>query len=311
MLVFNSTNSNGTIGNIDQTSLKLSTGPNGSVAVGVINDRTGILLGVFLSQNNGATWHQLTAPNVDPGGQGAVNFAIRIDPTNANIVYITGDAYQSGATSVFTVQAFRINYDPNTTNSTATSLTFEGTPPRFQDANTAHADSRALAFDSSGRLIMTGDGGIYARTNPQGSGTWQNLNGNLSGFEAYNVAYDANSKRLVVAAQDNGVAYQSGVNKPLFNSIQGGDGLNAVLNDRSLNRQTAIYTTFQQLGGFSRLVVDANGNAVSPTPNPSGIPITCNGGLSCRGQVAGSYFASPVVLNRVNPTRIAIGGSNA
>ena len=51
---------------------------------------------------------------------------------------------------------------------------------------------------------MSSDGGIYLRTQPQtSSGVWQQLNNGLSVFAAYSIAYDANSKRLIVAAQDN------------------------------------------------------------------------------------------------------------
>jgi autotransporter-associated beta strand protein len=321
--VFDKTNSAGKISNANQTSITLSTGPNGSIAAGVINDSTNQLAGVFLSQDGGRTWHQLTAPQVNPGSQAPVNFAIKIDPTNPNIVYISGDAYQSTSASVFTVEAFRINYNPTAQTSTYTSLTSEGTPTYFQNANTVHADSRALAFDSSGRLILTSDGGIYALTNPQGSGTWQGLNGNLMGFENYRVAFDANSKRLVVAAQDNGAAYQSGQNNSQYSAIQAGDGNNAVVNDRSLSASglSAIYTTYQSLGTFARLVVDANGNTVSPTTinpytqqsgyqyYPAGVLVTCNGGNDCSSEVRGAYFSSPVVLNRINPSMIALAGS--
>ena len=30
-------------------------------------------------------------PNVNQGGQGVVNLAVAIDPTNTNIVYVAGD----------------------------------------------------------------------------------------------------------------------------------------------------------------------------------------------------------------------------
>ena len=64
-----------------------------------------------------------------------------------------------------------------------------------------HSDSRAITFDASGNLILTSDGSIYLRTSPQtDNGDWQRVNGNLSAFEVYKTAYDAVSKRLVVAA---------------------------------------------------------------------------------------------------------------
>ena len=136
------------------------------------------LAGVFLSANQGATWNQVTAaPNVVAGGQTPVNLHIAIDPTNSNIVYLSGDAHEtcdaSPPTSLCTVQVYRLNYNAVGNSSTATSLTFEGTSANnFLDASTVHANSRSITFDQAGNLILSSDGGIYLRTNPQGNGTW-------------------------------------------------------------------------------------------------------------------------------------------
>jgi len=55
-----------------------------------------------------------------------------------------------------------------------------------------HADARAITFDANGRLILTSDGTIFARTNPQNdAGVWTRLSGNISAFESYAVGYDA------------------------------------------------------------------------------------------------------------------------
>ena len=123
----------------------------------------------------------------------------------------------------------------NSDNSSAIqTLTDGGTA----NGSTAHADARAFAFDASGRLIMVGDGGVYVRTNPQGTdGVWTGLNSStLQLREAYAIAYDAISKRLVVAAQDTGVAYQANRGGTLFTAIGQGDGVNAVVNDKTLVR---------------------------------------------------------------------------
>jgi hypothetical protein len=299
----------------DKTTITLAAGPNGSVAVAITDlGRPGVsipsLAGVFLSGNNGTTWNQLTAAtNVVPGGQSPVNLHIAIDPTNGNIVYLTGDAYQTCVnnppTSACTVQAFRLNYNPASNTSTETSLTFEGTAANnFSDANTAHADSRVITFDAAGNLILGSDGGIYLRTNPQGNGTWSGLNGNLTVLEPYAIAYDANGHRLAVAAQDSGVSVQNSPNNPVF---------------------TVIYSTSEDFSNFSRLVVNAQGQVMSPynaVNNAAGTYITCsigNGAAQDCGVLIGasppssnpngpSSFSAPVVLNRINPSLIAIGG---
>jgi autotransporter-associated beta strand protein len=320
----------------DKTVITLAAGPNGSVAVAITDlGKPGVsipsLAGVFLSGNNGTTWNQLTAAtNVVPGGQSPVNLHIAIDPTNGNIVYLTGDAYQTCAnnppTSACTLQAFRLNYNPANNTSTETSLTLEGTAANnFSDANTAHADSRTITFDAAGNLILGSDGGIYMRTNPQGNGTWSGLNGNLTVLEPYAIAYDANSHRLAVAAQDSGVSVQNSPNNPVFTVIQTGDGTNVVINDRTRQGLSAIYSTSEEFGNFSRMVVNAQGQVVSPynaVNNAAGTYITCsigNGAAQDCGALIGatapasnpngpSSFSAPVVLNRINPSLIAIGG---
>ena len=82
---------------------------------------------------------------------------------------------------------------------------------------------------------------FICRNNPQGDGTWQGLNGNLAAFEGYIVAYDANSKRIAIAAQDNGVSVQSAPGSSLFNPIASGDGTNVAINDKTLSGLSAIY----------------------------------------------------------------------
>src|SRR5215831_21398102 len=108
---------------------------------------------------------------------------------------------------------------------------------------------------------------------------------------------------------------QSSRNNLLWNAVHGADGINAFVNDVTLAGagQTAFYKNSQLLGFTSRIVLDAQGNQISPnTARPDvalGANVTCNGG-NCNTQVAGSWFSSPWVNNRVDPTRMALGGSN-
>jgi hypothetical protein len=321
--VFTQANSNGKINGSAQTTLSLATGPNGAVAV-AISDITGkTFSGLFLSQNSGGSWQQLTAaPNVAPGGQVPVNLHVAIDPTNTNIVYLSGDAYQTcdntPPTSMCSIIAYRVQRTSNTT-STATSLTFEGTSAlKFFDANTVHADSRDMVVDSSGRLLLSSDGGIYVRNNPQGNGSWQGLNGNLSAFEPYTALFDANSKRILVAAQDNGTSFQTAPGSKVFTGINFGDGVSAAINDRTLVGQSAIYSSSNGIFGLSRFVVDAQGAVVSPVvaDNPGGVSISCH--LSgqpaddCTNVIvgAGVTFGAMFTTNRIDPSRIVFGGTN-
>ena len=127
------------------------------------------------------------------------------------------------------------------------------------------------------------------------------------------VAYDANSKRLAVAAQDSGASLQSAPNSPLFNAINLGDGTNVAVNDRTLSGLSAIYSSSYNFGLLSRMIVNAQGQVVSPSPdpvnNPGGVPITCNSGRDCTNVThAGSNFSAPFVLNKIDPALIAMGG---
>lgn len=302
--IFNSTQSAGVINTSTQTAIRLAAGPNGSLAAGVIDLSTSKVVGLFWSGNSGSTWTTLTAPNLNPGAQASPNFAIAIDPNNKNLIYVTGDAHQ---VSPFTVTAFRVNALADT----ATPLTDQNGVAHFTaNGSTAHADSRSLAFDGSGNLLMSSDGGIYLRTQPQTSaGVWQQLNNSgLSLFEAYSVAYDANSKRLAVAAQDNGVTIQSAPGSVFYNAVYGADGTNVVINDKTLSTQglSAFYVT-DDIFNVSRIILDAQGRIVSPnTTGTYGFGAYVNFDTA----ITDAYFSSPLVLNKVDPTRLAVAGSS-
>ena len=117
------------------------------------------------------------------------------------------------------------------------------------------------------------------------------MNGNLAAFEGYVVAYDANSKRVAIAAQDNGVSVQSAPGSSLFNMIASGDGTNVAINDKTLSGLSAMYySSSEDLEGLSRMIVNAQGQIVSPydpVNNAAGTYITCNGGHDCNFQVFG------------------------
>ena len=301
--VFTAANSGTTpvINGTTQTAIRMAAGPNGTLAVGVFTLPNGIpagggaLTGLFYSSNSGATWTQLTIPNptINNGNQATPNFAIAIDPNNPRFVYVSGDRI---AANPFTVTAFRIDAIANT----ATSLTDAGFTA---NGSTVHADSRALTFDANGRLLLVGDGGIYARSQPQTSaGTWVSLN-NLSVREIGSIGYDAVSKRLAVAAQDTGAAIQNAPNATQYTAVNGADGSMVAINDRTIAGNGVFYTAQQSLGNLNRFVFDAQANVVGPA---GGAQVLCNGG-SC-GAIPGLVFNAPFILNKIDPSRIAIGG---
>ena len=202
----NSTNFNGhtTITRNDQTMIRLATGPDGAVAAGIIDLNTRTVTGLFWSNNPSTASGSWTAVKTPASGtlnfanQLPQNFAVAIDPSNPKLIYVSGDETSKDQTT-FALPVYRISV----TDQTITSLSLGNTA----NNTFTHSDSRAITFDASGNLILTSDGSIYLRTSPQtDTGDWQRMNGNLSAVEVYKTAYDAVTKRLIVASQDNGVA---------------------------------------------------------------------------------------------------------
>ena len=120
----------------------------------------------------------------------------------------------------------------------------------------------------------------------------------------------------MVAAQDTGVAYQAQRGGTLFTAIGGGDGVNAVVNDKSFSDHSAIYTTSQNLGPLERRIVDAQGRTGATT-----FFVTTKGSQNVLGFAPDDFteasnpggpldslpFSSKIVLNKIDPTMIAFG----
>ncbi len=280
-LVFGAAQSNGIISATNQTVARVAA-IGSEIAIGLVNVTTGKLAGLFLSTNSGTNFTSLAVPAINPGGQGVVNFAIALDPTTAGVVYITGDRLVN---SPFTVQAFRV------TTAGATSITDGQTG----NNSSAHADSRSIAFDSSGNLILGSDGGIYARSNPTSStGVWTGLNGSgLSIKETNAVAFDGNSDRLLIAGQDTGVGFENTPGGPVFTAVNGGDGVNAAVNDVTLGSNSALYHSSQSYGSLTRLIVNASGSLLGT----ASVFFSTN---------VNAQFASPFVLDNIDPSRIVL-----
>ena len=299
---------------------RLATGPSGSVLVGIftmIDANKSQLVNLQLSKDSGVTWSALTVPAVNSGGQASADLALAIDPKNSNIVYVAGDTISA---EPFTLAAYRVVLNPDGT-SQAFSLTNAGTA----DGSTAHADARNFAFNQAGDLILVGDGGVNVRTNPaDNSGVWSTLNtSTLSLREAYAVAYDAIAKRIVVAAQDNGTARQNSLGGAGYTMTPNGsgDGLNAVINDRTLaaSQTSVLYSSAQNfgLGAITRSTYNAANHSVTSVDFPFGvqnsgpgyIPFLTSDYTEPKDGVANTALpmGSKMILNRNDPTQLAFG----
>jgi hypothetical protein len=308
----------GLIQSSSQTVIKLATSPSGAVAIGLMNLESTptvkpSVTGLFWSNNPGpGSWTSLGAPpakTLNEIGQVPVNFAIAIDPKKPNMVYFSGDETEKAPD--FTVPAYRVD-------ATASSPQFTSIvgPGFAANGTTTHSDSRSLAFDAKGNLILASDGGVYLRTSPESSaGGWQFLNGNLSNFQSYKVAYDSLNKRLAVPGQDNGVSLQSSTGSPRWDAQGPADGINVAFNSKFMGNNTAMYFSWDGLGTVYRVVLNSNGAAISPVNTSSGatgVRVNCSyvGYSNCttynsQGSSNSPFFA-PIVLNRSDPSMIAI-----
>ncbi|MDR3539028.1 MAG: autotransporter domain-containing protein [Acetobacteraceae bacterium] len=327
---------NGTPLTATQT-LRVASGPNGSVAVGVANTAGSgaAAAGVFLYNAQTGQWHGLTMPAVavsarDPsqgtfginsGNQALTNFAVAIDPRNPNIVYVAGDtqALPSGVSeqdpeapasgppngigsTQYYATVFRLELAADGT-STATAMT-----NNFAAGGTApHADSRVITFDSAGNLLLSSDGGLYVRSQPQSSaGSWNGLNTGLQLLEAYKAAYDPTTGSIIAAAQDNGTATQSARGSLSWSDATGGDGFNIGVNSTSLAGRSVLYFGSNSVS-MTRVIADGPGQVGSG----AALNFTVGGqalyryeGLANADAIA---LSGQFELNRADPTRLAVG----
>jgi hypothetical protein len=141
-----------------------------------------------------------TTPNFG-GGQGWYDWVIGVDPSNS------ANVYAAGVTPNAVIRS---------TNSGAswTNISTVGSV-------TPHTDNHGMAFDSSNRLLLGGDGGIwiYDPTVP----SWTNLNSNLNTIQFTGIGlHPTNSQTIVGGSQDNGTELTTGSLQ--WNVTGGGDG---------------------------------------------------------------------------------------
>lgn len=140
------------------------------------------------------------------GAQGWYDWVIAVDPANANNVYAAG-ALDYNTNSHHVIRTT----DGGTTWSDIT--TVGGIEP--------HTDSHAMAFDSSGRLLLGNDGGIW-RFDPAGP-SWTNLNGNLNTIQFTGIGIHPTSTQTILGgSQDNGSELSNG--STTWTEVEGGDG---------------------------------------------------------------------------------------
>ncbi|MEM1067636.1 MAG: Ig-like domain-containing protein [Planctomycetota bacterium] len=270
----------------------------------------------------GGTWQRVTGPNPtakdidEAGAQGRIHFSIVVDPTDEDIIYIGGDRQDQPnviGDNTFGGAIFRgdasIPRNPNVAPSPqwdhATHDIVAFDPPGGTASGTApHADSREMVFDAAGNLVEVDDGGVFIRTNPRdNTGDWISKAGTLGVIEFHDVAYDSVSNILIGGTQDNGTQFQQSDTNTEWDFLSGGDGGDVVVDAVSLAglNRSIRYTSFQNIGGFTKSTWDANNNLLGREfPD---LRVTS-------GSAFDPAFKTPVQLNAVNPNRLLIIGDN-
>ena len=259
------------------------------------------------STNGGLTWSsQLAGGGGFCGGQCFYNIAVAVDPNDANVIYLGGDARGSC--------------------SDAMKKSINGGASFVRDDNGLHADSHALFFDPlTSPTIYTGnDGGVWKRASNAAPGSaWTNLNGgSLNTLQFESVAVHPTDQFMTIGGtQDNGTEAQQ-TSSGNWISAEGGDGGYALIDQIATDNTnvTMYHTFFNETGtqiGFDRIV---NTGCLStknswPTRGDFGFPdqtsVACDGtadllnnGISRNDNV---LFYAPMALGPGIPNTVYFG----
>jgi hypothetical protein len=160
---------------------------NNVVYADIINTN-GTLNGVFRSTNQGGNWTSLgvPSPSIYPGAQGILHGALAADPTDPNIVFISGDRQNNPFPNTNGCNSFSAN------TFRWTGAVWENVVCNGANGTSPHADSRGMQFDADGNLLQANDGGIYRLVNPNTPATrhWAPVVGNIRPTEYHSVAFD-------------------------------------------------------------------------------------------------------------------------
>ena len=243
------------------------------------------------------------------GGQCFYNVTVAMNPTNANDIYLGGNA--RGTCS----DAMKHSTD---------GLTFT------RDDTSVHADSHALMFSNDGNFIFYGsDGGVWKKTAqtagvPTPAGTaWTDLNASpLNMFQFVSVAaHPTDTNFTIGGTQDNGTEAQQ-TTSGNWSGAEGGDGGYAVIDQSSPDavNTTAYHTFFNQANniiGFDRMTNSicltmkdswvtrgAFGGSNDPTPGCDGTANYIQNGIVISDNV---LFYAPMTTGPGTPNTLYFG----
>lgn len=302
------------------SNVEFAVGKNDNVYAALVN--AGRLSGLFRSGDGGTTWTAMDRPRtgpanvgIHPGAQGSIHLSIVADPTDHDVVYIGGDRQpftleeglpfppqfpNSIGAENFSGRLFRCD-SALPAGSQCVPLTHVGTASN----SSPHADSREMTFDAAGNLLEGDDGGVYRRTSPATStGDWFSIVGDLQASEQHDLSYDTLAGVVFVGTQDNDDPHQDSPNSSDWFVLLSGDGGDTGVDNQTMGPGSSVrYDSAQGLQAFVRTFWDAGNNLLGFVFPPLTV---VGGGAPFVGQ-----FVTPVEVNAITKTRLAIGGANS
>jgi len=171
--------------------------------------------GVYRLDGGSGPWKQISgAPSL--GGQCDYNLAIAVDPNDAGVIYLGGQASGGGAA------LYRAHVSPS---GAAYAMV-----PAFVGTN-VHADVHAVAYapGDSDTLFVCCDGGVFKTATASAGASFQSCNTGLATLCAEFIAQHPTEPAVMLAGlQDNGTVRYTG--EECWTSVNSGDGGYCVVN---------------------------------------------------------------------------------
>ena len=194
------------------------------VLYALVAERSGPVLGVYRSRNDGNTWTEVGGTHFQYERQMSYNNTIAVDPNNSDIVICGG------------VDLHRTKNG----GTTWTKIT-DWSAQRGVDSDYCHADQHGLAMLGNGLVYAANDGGVDVSTD--GGNTWQNRSDGLATNMFYDLSVAATNKDMFGGGlQDNGTVLTLDGHDDSFIELTGGDGGFCVIDP---NDELHLFTSSQ------------------------------------------------------------------
>jgi photosystem II stability/assembly factor-like uncharacterized protein len=215
-----------------QTGSQVPAGNIGRITVGVQADNTnlvyafattgqGALQGLYRLDDVAQAWQTVNGvPNVLPGGQGAYDLTLAVDPADANLIYLGGDRIDQPP---FSGSVWRCSIQASGAVFTVAQSVSIGTH--------AHADVHFICHTPGdpNELWCTCDGGVFLNRDPKGSGEFVSQNNGLACLCSNFIAqHPTDPNILFTGLQDNGTARTA--SGPIWKHVMDGDGGYCLIN---------------------------------------------------------------------------------